>query len=108
MFAKGDNKIGDHDHVTGKHRGSAHCNINFKLTVEITLIFRNLRPSDSHLIMKEIGNSDVKKSVIQNWLEKCMTFTIRKSLVFIASMHFMNSIPDVLIKNLTEMDLEYL
>ena len=105
MFAKGDNKIGDHDHMTGKHRGSAHCNINFKLTVEITLIFRNLRPSDSHLIMKEIGNSDVKKSVIQNWLEKCMTFTIKKSLVLSRACTLWILFQ---IKNLTEMDLEYL
>ena len=74
MFAKEDNEIGDHDHVTGKQGGSAHCNINFKLTKEITLIFRNLRPSDSYLIMKEIGESDVKK--------KCYTKLIGKMYDF--------------------------
>ena len=30
MFNEGDNKARDHNHVTGKYRGSAHwdCNIN--------------------------------------------------------------------------------
>ena len=32
LFAAADNKIGDHEHVTGIYRGSSHwrCNINFK------------------------------------------------------------------------------
>ena len=32
LFAAADNKIGDHDHVTGIYGGSSHwrCNINFK------------------------------------------------------------------------------
>ena len=25
LFVAGDNGIGDHDHVTGKHRDSVHC-----------------------------------------------------------------------------------
>ena len=34
LFDIGDNKVRDHDHITGKYRGSAHwsCNINLKLT----------------------------------------------------------------------------
>ena len=34
LFAKGDSKVRDHDHVTGKYRGSAHknCNNNLRLT----------------------------------------------------------------------------
>ena len=33
MFAGEDNKVRDHDHVTGKYKGSAHWsyNINLKL-----------------------------------------------------------------------------
>ena len=85
----GDNKVRDHDHVTGKYRGSADwsCNINFRLTKKVPVIFQNLRGYDSHLVIKEIGKFDVKVSVIPNGLEKCMAFTINKNLVFIDSMH---------------------
>ena len=73
-----DNKVRDHDHVTGKYRGSADwsCNINFRLTKKVPVIFHNLRGYDSHLVIKEIGKFDVKVSVIPNGLEKCMAFTI--------------------------------
>ena len=56
MFVAGDNKIRDHDHVTGKCRGSIYwsCNINLKLTKKVPVIFHNLRGYDSHLIMQEI------------------------------------------------------
>ena len=54
LFAKGDNKVRDHDHVTGKYRGSAHwnCNINLKLIKKFPVIFHNLKCYDSHLIMQ--------------------------------------------------------
>ena len=32
LFAAEDNKVRDHDHVIGKYRDSAHCNINLKFT----------------------------------------------------------------------------
>ena len=36
-----DKRVRDHDHVTGKYRGCAHesCNLNFKLTDKIPVIF---------------------------------------------------------------------
>ena len=45
-------KVRDHCHVTGKCRGAAHwsCNINFQLTKNVPVIFRNLRGHDCHLI----------------------------------------------------------
>ena len=53
LFAAGDSKIKDHDHVTEKYRGSAHqsCNINLKMTKKVTVIFQNLRDYGSHLVM---------------------------------------------------------
>ena len=44
-------------HVTGKYRGSGHqdCNINYRLTDKIPVIFHNLKGYDSHLIMQTIG-----------------------------------------------------
>ena len=62
QIAEGDNKVRDHDHITGKGGGSAHrgCNINLKLTKNIPVIFHNLIGYDSHLIMQETGKFDAK------------------------------------------------
>ena len=57
--------------------------------------------------MQEIGKFDVKVNVIQNRLEKYMTFTINKNLVFIDSMEFMNCSLDSLVKNLSGNDFKY-
>ena len=62
----------------------------------------------SHLIIQEIGKFDVKVSVITNVLEKYMTFTINKNLVFIDIMQFMNSSLDALVKNLSDNDFKFL
>ena len=45
LFVAEDNKVRNHDHITGKYRGSAHwsCNINLKLTEKVPVIFHNLR-----------------------------------------------------------------
>ena len=105
-----DKKVRDHDHITRKHRGSAHSNrnINLKLTKNSPVIFPNLRGYDGHLIMLEISKFDVGISVITNRLEKYMAFTINKSMIFIDSMQFMNSSLDVLVKNLSDNDFKHL
>ena len=45
LYAKGNNKVRDHDHVTGKYRDSVHesCNVNLRLTIKIPVIFYNVR-----------------------------------------------------------------
>ena len=110
LFDFGDDKVRDHCHVTGKYRGAVHwsCNINLKLSKKVPAIFHNLKGYDSHLIMKEISKFDVKVSLIPNGLEKYMTFTVNKNLVFIDSMLFMNSSLDSLVKNLSDNDFKYL
>ena len=49
--------VRDHCHITGRYRGSAHqsCNLNFKVTKKIPVVFHNLRGYDGHLIMQQIG-----------------------------------------------------
>ena len=62
LFVEGDSKVRDNDHVTGKHRGSAHkdCHI-FLDNKMIPVIFHDLRGYDSHSIkMQEIGKLDMK------------------------------------------------
>ena len=62
--------------ITGKFRGAAHksCNLNFKLTKNVPVIFHTLKGYDSHLIFNELDKFDIKIKVIPNGLEKCMTF----------------------------------
>ena len=69
-------KVRDHCHVTGKFRDAAHksCNLNFKLTEKVPVIFHNLRGSDSHLIFNELDKFDVKIKAIPNGLEKYMVY----------------------------------
>ena len=69
-------KVRDHCQVTGKFRGAAHksCNLNFKLTKKVSVLFHNLRGYDSHLIFNELDKFDVKIKVILNGLEKYMVF----------------------------------
>ena len=57
-YITSDVRVRDHCHVTGEYRGSAHrdCNLNFRLTDKIPVVFHNLKGYDSHFIMQEIGN----------------------------------------------------
>ena len=94
----------DHCHVTGKYRGSAHtdCNLSYRLTNKIYVIFHNLRGYDSHLIMQEIGKFNKNINVIPNNMEKYMAFMINKNLIFIDSFQFMNQSLSNLANNLPE------
>ena len=71
LFGVSDNKVRDHCQVTGKYRGATHwsCNVNFKMTKKVTVIFHNLEGYDSHLIFKELSKFNVKISVMPNGLE---------------------------------------
>ena len=106
-----DYKVRDNCHITGKYRGAAHyCyNINLKITKKVPVIFHNLKEYDSQLIFKELsGFNGLKTSVIPNGLEKYMAFTLNKNLAFVDSMLFMNSGFDILVKNLSDKDFNYL
>ncbi|XP_068761891.1 uncharacterized protein [Montipora capricornis] len=98
------------------YRGSAHqdCNLNFRLTEKIPVIFHNLRGYDSHFIMQEIGeivkehkytNKKGEKcqmniNAIPNNMEKYMAFMLGNHLTFIDSFQFMGSRLDKLVSNL--------
>ena len=99
-----DNKVRGHCHITGKYRGAAHwrCNINLKMSKTLPVIFHKLRGYDSNLIFKELSKFNCSISVIPNGLEKYMSFTFNKNIVFINSMLFMNSSLDNLVKNLND------
>ncbi|CAB4008874.1 Gastrula zinc finger [Paramuricea clavata] len=101
-FSEGDKKVLDHCHVTGKFRGAAHnsCNLNHKLTGKIPVVFHNLRGYDGNFIMQGVAELGEKIEVIANNMQKYMSFTVGKQLVFIDSMQFMSSSLEALVKNL--------
>ena len=103
-----DNKVRDHCHITGKDRDAAHWNfsINLKISKTLVVIFHNLRGYDNHLICKELSKFNCNINVISNGLEKYMSFSLNKNIVFVDSMLFMNSSLDKLVKNLN--DFKYL
>jgi len=71
----GGDRVRDHCHVIGKFRGAAHndCNINYKFTGRIPVVFHNLRGYDSHLIMQAIGKVSKQIKCIPNNMG-CMDF----------------------------------
>jgi hypothetical protein len=103
-FTEADKKVLDHCHVTGKFRGAAHnsCNLNFKLTGKIPVVFHNWRGYDSHFIMQGVAELGERIEVIANNMQKYMSFRVGKQLVFIDSMQFMSSSLDSLVGNLNK------
>ena len=49
-------KVRDHCHYTGKYRGAAHniCNLRYKVSKEIPVVFHNGSTYDYHFIIKEL------------------------------------------------------
>ena len=84
LFDIANNKVGDHCHITGKYRTSAHQNFNGNLgfTKKIPGMFHNLRGYDTHFIMQDIGKFDVKVNFILTGLEKYIALTIINNFTF--------------------------
>ena len=79
------------------------------MTKKAPVIFHNLKGYDSHLSMQEIGKFDVNISVIQNWLERYMAFTINNLFTyFFNSSIFMNFSLNAFVKNLSDNDFKFL
>ena len=49
-------KVRDHCHYTGKYRGAAHsnCNLKYRTTKKIPVVFHNVSTYDYHFIIKQL------------------------------------------------------
>ena len=103
----GNDKVRDHDHLTGKYRGAAHnsCNLEEgkKRTrhFEIPVFFHNLKGYDSHMIVSEVGKHTAKLTAIPQNFEKLISFSF-SHLKFLDSLGFLSASLDTLVTNLHE------
>jgi len=58
-FAQDDTRVRDHCHLTGRYRGPAHsnCNLNYKESFCIPIVFHNLSGYDAHFIIEDIATA---------------------------------------------------
>ncbi|KYM95685.1 hypothetical protein ALC62_13666 [Cyphomyrmex costatus] len=77
-FAPGDERARDHCHLTGRYRGPAHkgCNVNYKDSLYIPVVFHNLSGYDAHFVIKEIATKfKGKVDLLPLTKEKYISFT---------------------------------
>ena len=77
-FAPNDTRVRDHCHLTGRYRGPAHsnCNLNYKDSHCIPIVFHNLSGYDAHFIIKEIASAfEGSIDVLPITKEKYISFT---------------------------------
>ena len=98
--------VRDHDHMTGKYRGAAHNESNFKLklnpkTMPIPVFFHNLEGYDGHLLMQAMARVGGEIKCIPLNTEKYISFTLG-NLRFVDSIKFLISGLDELVKGTDE------
>ena len=77
-FSSKDRKVRDHYHYTGKYRGAAHssCNLRYRISAYIPVIFHNLAGYDAHLFIKELVKHTTKIGVIAKNTENYISFSV--------------------------------
>ena len=84
-FNTGDNdkkyhKVKDHCHYTGKYRGAAHdiCNLRYKTSKEIPVVFDNDFKYDYHFIIKNLAEEfEGEFECLDENTEKYITFSVK-------------------------------
>lgn len=98
-----EDRVRDHDHITGLYRGCAHnkCNINFNhKNFKIPVYFHNLKGFDGHLIIQGLKKMNFSKiDIIAQNFEKYMTFSFG-DFRFLDSFAFLTSGLATLTENL--------
>ena len=125
----GADRVRDHCHVSGKFRGAAHaqCNLEYRLTKDVTVGFHNLRRYDGHLIMQRMAElcaekTDLELDVVPKSLDDFLSFSVKVfkrkrnangklfqsfyRIRFIDTCQFLSSSLDTLVQNLQPDDFK--
>ena len=107
-FLKTEDKVRDHDYVTGNYIGAAHnlCNLNRKQIKHLPVYFHNLRKYDMHHIIRYAGEAmkDWELSSIAQNSETFLALTARlpskstSTIRFLDSCQFLQSSLDAVTK----------
>ncbi|XP_074604098.1 uncharacterized protein LOC141857504 [Brevipalpus obovatus] len=103
-FDENESRVRDHDHLDGKFRGAAHvkCNVNYRHTSKLPIVFHNLKNFDAHIIVQALETHMFRNvHVISHSIEKFIAMMM-DDLVFIDSFAFLSSSLDNLAKTLTK------
>ena len=108
----GDDRVRDHSHITGIHRGAAHsaCNLNYRITPKswkLLVVIHNLKGYGGHLIVKALKSEFGRVGRIPQNLEKYPSLTVGQ-LKFLDSFQFSPKSLDVLSKTLEDDVFKYL
>lgn len=115
-----DDKVLDHDHITGEYRGACHqlCNLLYRICPFVPVVFHNLTGYDCHLFIKELANYEGDIKIIPKTKEKYLSVTKylpvhtkskhSMQIKFIDSFQFLSCSLDTLSKNLSDSDLNRL
>ena len=78
-FTKDNKKVRDQCYLTGKYRGATHnnCNMNYKLSKNIPVVFHNGPTYDYHFIIKELTKEfEGQFECLGENTEKCITISV--------------------------------
>ncbi|KAJ8974519.1 hypothetical protein NQ317_000322 [Molorchus minor] len=107
-FKQSDKIVRDHCHLTGDFRGFAHnqCNLNYKNSFVIPVVFHNLGGYDAHFIIKELAQRS-RVTLLPINKEKYISFTVYDNdtnikFRFIDSIRFMGCSLDQLASTLVD------
>ena len=74
---KGNVKVRDHCHLTGRYRGAAHskCNLKYKLPRFYPVILHNLSGYDTHMFIKDLAETQGEITCISKTEEDYISFS---------------------------------
>ena len=93
-FKSENDKVRDHDHITGGFRGAAHasCNLKLRKLYKIPVFFHNFRGYDAHLLVWGLAQERAGKlNVIAQGMERYIL--LEWGTNYSSRTHFSSSIP---------------